>query len=63
MWNVLFVFEGNITQLGPFKSEQEADNAAIKAQRLGVIDIEMEMVYLMRPDGQMIEYCTEDLCS
>jgi len=62
MFSVLYVYEpGRIEKLGSWPTEAEADAAAKEAQRDGVLRIEDQHVYLMRPDGELVEYSIKDL--
>ncbi len=62
MFSVLYVYEpGKIEQLGVYKTEEEADEAARQAQRDGVVAVEFQHVYLMRPDHKLVEYLYSDV--
>ena len=61
MYSVIYECEGVVHQIGPFNTEEEADNAAKTAQAEGEFDISDQNVYLMHPDHRMVEYSMADL--
>lgn len=61
MYSVLYECDGEIMQIGPFKTRDEADAEAKKASADGEFDIEDTNVYLMTPDHKMIDYDMDEL--
>lgn len=60
-WSVLYEADGDIHQIGPFDSEDDADKAAKSAQEEGEFDVLDQRVYLLTPDHRMVEYSMSDL--
>ena len=54
---------GDIYRLGPFDSQEEAQEAATKAQADGEFVIADQQVYLVGPDHQMIGLAEDDVQS
>lgn len=72
MWSILYEAFGGVFQIGPFRTEAEAMQAAAKAQirdrgddlelRIeGEFDVKDQRVYLLGPDHRMTELNTDDI--
>jgi hypothetical protein len=60
-WSILYIADGTIFLLGPFKTEQEALGSAKDAQAEGEFDILDQNVYLLCPNHQLIDLSEADL--
>jgi hypothetical protein len=60
-WSVLYEATGDIHPIGPFNSQEEAQEAATKAQADGEFDIADQQVYLIGPDHLMIGLTEDDV--
>lgn len=61
MYSVIYEASGTIHQIGPFKTEDETNEAARKAQDEGEFSIYDQRVYLLYPDHRMVEYSMDEL--
>ena len=72
MWSILYEADGDVFQIGPFKTEDEAMQAAADAQSRdrgdeferrveGEFDIKDQRVYLLGPEHVMVELSNEDI--
>ncbi len=61
MFSVLYGADGRVYQIGPFETEEDANEAARMAQIEGEFDIRNQWVYLMDLNHRLIEYTAADL--
>lgn len=61
MFSVLWISGDTVEQLGPFKTEEEANAAARAAQDEGTFDITDTNVYLLDPNHLMTNYSMAEL--
>ena len=60
-WSVFYEGEGNIHDIGPFDTQDDAKQAAINAQAEGEYDINDQQVYLVGPDHRKFVLSEEDV--
>lgn len=60
-WSVFYEAAGDIHGIGPFDGQEDAQEAATKAQADGEFDIHDQRVYLVGPDHRMIELAEGDV--
>lgn len=60
-WSVFYEAEGSVYRIGPFDNQDDAEEAATKAQAEGEYDISDQQVYLVGPDHRMIVMSEDDV--
>lgn len=60
-WSVFYEAEGSVYRIGPFDNQDDAQEAATKAQADGEFDINDQQVYVVGPDHRMIVLSEDDV--